>query len=395
MKERTQVTRVLYLTPGCFDKGGISRYSRYQITALRYICGPENVRVLSLLGVDKNAIEMPFEVYWHSTAVPGHVFLHHRMMLATQLIFLAQSWRPDVIHSAHVNFGPLVEKAALIARAQTTLNVYGLEIWSGLCQRRRKAMARVSRIISDCHFTARYVVDSCLHREMPTVIWDPVDLARFRPGPADIAICQKYNIPDPGRHTIIMSLGRLSKDAVHKGFDRLIEAIASIAVEAPEARLVIAGSGGDRPRLEALVQQRGIGAKVFFTGPVDEADLPAVYRCAHIFSLVSDRGHDRGEGIPLTPLEAMACGKPIIVGNEDGSREAVIDSRNGFIVSPRSQSEHREALRRLLHDRELQSNMGHQARQVAEQYFSFERFVEEHRAFIQSLKPNGQTPNQA
>ena len=42
--------KILYLTPGCFDKGGISRYNRYQIQALRMLAGAENVFVFSLLG---------------------------------------------------------------------------------------------------------------------------------------------------------------------------------------------------------------------------------------------------------------------------------------------------------------------------------------------------------
>ena len=60
------MTRILYLTPGCFDKGGISRYGRYQIEALREVIGAENVRVLSLLGPDGDEFETDFDVAWHS-----------------------------------------------------------------------------------------------------------------------------------------------------------------------------------------------------------------------------------------------------------------------------------------------------------------------------------------
>ncbi|HEY1942337.1 MAG TPA: hypothetical protein VGH40_09465, partial [Roseiarcus sp.] len=56
--------RILYLTPGCYDKGGISRYCRYQIQALRENHGAERVTVLSLLGPDQNGFEEPFAVSW-------------------------------------------------------------------------------------------------------------------------------------------------------------------------------------------------------------------------------------------------------------------------------------------------------------------------------------------
>lgn len=374
--------RILYLTPGCFDKGGISRYSRYQISALREVCGSENVRVLSLLGPDANAFEDSFGVDWHGTSRPGEVSLADRAALVARALGLAATWRPEVVLSAHVNFGPLLTTAGRLAGAGTVLNVYGLEVWSGLSQRRCTHLARTGHIIADCHFTAHYVVEKELHPDPPTVIWDCVDLERFDCGAVDRRILAKYGIPNPSQHFVVLSLGRLAKAAAHKGFDRLIEVVATLAPEAPALRLVIAGHGDDRLRLETLAAELGIHDRVFFTGSVDEADLPGVYRCAHVFSLVSDRGHGRGEGIPLTPLEAMACGAPIIVGNEDGSQEAVVMERNGFIVSARDPAEHRAALQRLLRDPSCLSRMRAEARRVAESRFGYDAFVAKHKEFL-------------
>ena len=78
--------------------------------------------------------------------------------------------------------------------------------------------------------------------------------------------------------------------------------------------------------------------------------------------MTQDRSDGRGEGIPLTPLEAAACAKPIIVGNEDGSREAVVEGVNGFIVSPRDPDALRGALEQLLVRDELRDSMGRAAR---------------------------------
>jgi len=375
----------LYLTPGCFDKGGISRYSRYQIAALRQVCGPQNVRAFSLLGPDTDGFEHAFEVAWHGSGRFGSISNLDRATFAARAASTVLSWRPDLIFSAHVNFAPLLTRLGQLARAPTVLNVYGLEIWSDLTPARAKHMKRADHIVSDCHFTARYVQDERLHADPPTVIWDPVDLDRFCPGPPDRSVGEKYGLPDPDTHAIVMSLGRLAKAAAHKGFDRLIPVFASLAPEHPDLRLVIAGRGDDRPRLEALCAECGIADRVVFTGPIDEADLPALYRFATAFSLVSDRGHGRGEGIPLTPLEAMACGAPIIVGNEDGSQEAVVEERNGFVVSPRSPEAHRTAIATLLQNKALRVSMAAEARAVAETHFSFDGFVEKHRALLTAL----------
>ena len=59
--------KVIYITPGCFDKGGISRYCRYQISAIREIFGKENTYIMSLLGLEPDSIEESFEVEYSGT----------------------------------------------------------------------------------------------------------------------------------------------------------------------------------------------------------------------------------------------------------------------------------------------------------------------------------------
>lgn len=373
--------RILFVTPGCFDKGGISRYSRYQIAALRELFGQESVRVFSLLGPDENSFEDPMSVHWHGSGSSATFLARAQMAAASAKEALA--WRPTVVHSAHVNFSPLVQVLGRLAGAKTILNVYGLELWSGLSSMRRAAMAKHDFVVSDCHATADYIADNSLYPEQVKVIWDCVDLERFTPGSPDPALLQRYGIPDPSAHKIVLSLGRLSRGARHKGFDRLIRNFAPVAKAVPEARLVIAGSGDDQPRLVDIAKQAGVASATSFAGSIDEADLAGVYRCAHIFSLVSDMGPGRGEGIPLTPLEAMACGVPIIVGDEDGSREAIDSGRNGFVLSPRDPQAHVAALLELL--RQPIDGLRDQARAVAEEKFGYSAFRQKHKILYAEL----------
>jgi phosphatidylinositol alpha-1,6-mannosyltransferase len=115
----------------------------------------------------------------------------------------------------------------------------------------------------------------------------------------------------------------------------------------------------------------GLEKRIFFLGSVPENKLVDVYNLCDLFVHVSDRGYQRGEGIPLTPLEAAACGKPILVGNEDGSQEAVIEGVNGRIVSPRSKEQMSETIRELLLNDESRARMGTAARTRIEQEFSY------------------------
>lgn len=374
--------RVLYLTTGCFDKGGVSRYSRYQIQALRELFGDSNVKAFSLLGPDDHGFEVPFEVDWHGRR---HGALDKLRFLG-RTTRRALEWRPDVIHAAHVHLAPPARLLARLCGAKALLNVYGLEIWSGLSPLRRWGMRSVDRIIADCHFTASYVAENGLHAKRPFVIWDCVDVERFFPDVCPDRVRQKYELYSRSDNFVILSLGRLSKGAAHKGYDRLIRVFSRLAARSEKVRLVIAGRGDDVPRLQQLARDLNVASKVRFTGPIDEADLADVYRSASVFSLVSDRGTGRGEGIPMTPLEAMACGVPIIVGDQDGSQEAVFSGENGFVVPSLNLDRHEACLQQMIDDPLLLNRMSKAAPRIASQYFDFSRFVRELDQVYQAIK---------
>ena len=377
-------SRILFLTPGCFDKGGISRYCRYQINALREIFGDPNVRALSLLGPDPEGFETPYAVTWHGPTARASKAT--RVKFALQALWQAVVWRPHVIHCAHINFTPLVSLLKALSGASTVLNVYGLELWSGLTDRRRVHMARVDHIIADCHATADHINAHKMHPETPKVIWDCVDLDRFCPGPVALRLVGRYALPDRNCHRVALTLGRLAAAANHKGYDRLLEIWSAVRARIPGACLIIAGRGDDENRLRTKAADLGLSEYVTFTGSISESDLAEIYRAAHVFALVSDKGPGRGEGIPLTPLEAMASGLPVLVGNEDGSREAVDGARNGIAVSPRDPSAITEALVTLLsetgpaRDRRVSA-----ARAVAEERFGYTAFRDKHLAFYTDL----------
>jgi phosphatidylinositol alpha-1,6-mannosyltransferase len=353
---------ILYLTPGCFDKGGISRYGRYQITALRELFGAGGVRVLSLRGPMPGDLETPFRVDWTAGGRDPRRGGSHaqKLALVARAAADALSLRPRVVLSAHVNFAGLAVALARAAAARSVLNVYGLEVWSGLRRDAAWGLAAADLVISDCHFTAEWVKAAGLRpADAPIdVVWDCVDETRFRPGAARPEVVARYGLPDPERHVVVLTLGRMIPAAAHKGYERLLEAFRLAAPRAPSLRLVFAGGGELRDALRGRAEAAGLAPRVVFTGPVHEDDLPDVYRACHVFSLVSDRGRGRGEGIPLTPLEAAACAKPILVGDQDGSREAAVDGENGFVLDPFDLAGHAERLVRLARDAELRARLG-------------------------------------
>ena len=359
-------TAVLYVSPGCFDKGGISRYNRYQIRALRDLLGAAAVRVFSVRGPAEGDFETPFEVTGTAGgrdpvrgATPAQ-----KAALVARIAADALVRRPRVVLAAHVHLSSLALALARAVGAKAVLDVYGLEVWSGLRRDAAWGLRASDLVVADCHFTAAYLAQARLRPAgAPTeVLWDCVDTERFRPGSPRPDVVRRYGLPDPERHVNVLTLGRIAPEAAHKGYDRLLDAFCRAAPAAPALRLVYAGKGALVPELRRLAAARGVADRVVFTGMVHEDDLADVYRGAHVFSLVSDRGHLRGEGIPLTPLEAAASGAPILVGDQDGSQEAAVDGVTGFVLDPFDPAAHCDRLLRLASDAALRARMGRAAR---------------------------------
>lgn len=376
--------KIFYLTPGCFDKGGISRYSRYQISSLREILGNGNLQVYSLLGPDEESFEEPFEVDWYAG---GNGFFK-KAAFVLRVSAASFIHRPLIIWSAHVSFSAVIHIIAWVIGAKTVVNEYGAEAWSGLSWDAKWGLKRISYVVSDCHFTARYLENEGFRPEGSIVVlWDCVDLDKFSPGKPNPKVLKKYGIPDPEKGINLLTLGRMGREADYKGYSRLLEVFMKVTDEMPELRLIYAGRGELVEDLREKARQLGLENRVFFTGMVSEEDLVDIYRSSHIFSLVSERGVGRGEGVPLTPLEAAACGLPILVGNQNGSQEAVIEGVNGFVIDPFDLESHAKAIVNLVKDLALRKRLGHAARKRIEDNFSYAIFREKHRPLLQQWVP--------
>ncbi|HBG04813.1 MAG: hypothetical protein A2075_11560 [Geobacteraceae bacterium GWC2_58_44] len=139
---------------------------------------------------------------------------------------------------------------------------------------------------------------------------------------------------------LVLSLGRLVK---LKGFDLLIEAFQRVVAEVPEAVLLIGGDGAERSRLNELVQCAGLEASVRIHGMV--SNIHEVMAACDLYVNSS-----RWEGLPMTLLEAMAHGKPMVATNVGGNPEVVQDGVTGILVPPEDPLSLANAMIRMLKD---------------------------------------------
>jgi glycosyltransferase involved in cell wall biosynthesis len=145
-----------------------------------------------------------------------------------------------------------------------------------------------------------------------------------------------------------------------KGHIYLLQA----AKELPEAVFVFAGDGPERHRLEEYARQIGVAGRVKFLG--HRQDVPQLLANCDLFVLPS-----LYEGLPLSVLEAMAAGKPVIATAIGGTDEAVVDGVTGLLVRPGDSIGLAAAIRTLLQDGDLAARLADAGkRRVAEDFSS-------------------------
>jgi phosphatidylinositol alpha-1,6-mannosyltransferase len=149
----------------------------------------------------------------------------------------------------------------------------------------------------------------------------------------------------------------------------MIQAWPAVVAAVPNAHLVIAGDGDDRPRLMALARHVGAASHITFTGFVSDALLSAWYRRASLFAMPS-----RGEGFGLVYVEAMAHGVPCIGSRHDAAGDVIIDQQTGMLVEQDDIRSIAGAIISLLRDPGRRRTMGEAARQRVRDEFTLPAF---------------------
>ena len=142
-----------------------------------------------------------------------------------------------------------------------------------------------------------------------------------------------------------------------KGQPVLIEALAQLVKQAPEAQLLLAGEGPTRAELEAQVARLGLEQRVRFLGLVSQAELPALLARTDVVVLPS-----YWEGLPVSLIEALSAGKAIVASRVGGNPELVSQGVNGLLVPPGDAPALAQALLSLAGDPECVRRMGEASR---------------------------------
>jgi glycosyltransferase involved in cell wall biosynthesis len=224
-----------------------------------------------------------------------------------------------------------------------------------------RVMRAVERVVVGSEFARRQAVTELgVPAEQFSVVPYGVD-ARFTPGPRPAALRHRWAL---GEGPVVLFLGGLK---ARKNLFLLLDIWAEVARACPAARLVIAGSGPLRRRLEQRAAAGGTG-RIVFTGYVPERDKVDYYRLADVLLFPSAL-----EGFGLAVAEAMACGLPVVASNRGSLPELVVDGEGGFLVAPDRPADLVVGTVRLLGDATLRARLGAANVERAQKRFRWER----------------------
>lgn len=296
--------------------------------------------------------------------------------------------RPDCIICFHLNFMPAVLPLARLLRSPYVGVLHGIEAWNPLPASRRRALASADWLYAVSRFTlrssaARHGLDLAKASLLPCSF----DESRFSPGPKPDNLLSRYglHIDQP----IALTVARVDRSERYKGHETMLAAMPGILNRCPNMRYIVAGTGDDLGYLKSEALRLGVADSVIFTGFIPTEELPDLYRLCDIFVMPS-----KAEGFGIVFLEAMASGRPVIAGNQDGSTDALDQGRLGVLVDPDDKVALADAVLSIL-DQKYPNKLLFQPMALSaavKAAFGFEAFKARLAAPLQKLMPKNRPP---
>ncbi|MBE9065778.1 glycosyltransferase [Leptolyngbya cf. ectocarpi LEGE 11479] len=321
---RAQDTFVFIEVFGC--EGGIQSYIKDVLMAYGTLKEVETAHIFLLRDRLEDIPSEFLSLFRFHCFQSGHPMLD-RVRLTVSLGLHLLLKRPRRLFCGHINLAAMVAQLTRWLRVPYIVLTYGKEVWFPLKPAEGKALRAAEQIWT----ISRYSRDLAwkanrLDANRLKILPCTVDEQGFTPAISNPTLQQRYALSGA---RVLMTVARLWKGDPYKGVDVTIRALPAIAKVFPSVKYLVIGRGDDQPRLAQLANDLGVAERVIFAGFVANENLVDHYRLADVYVMPSQ------EGFGIVYLEAMACGIPVISGDDDGSADPLQDGRLGWRVPHR------------------------------------------------------------
>jgi glycosyltransferase involved in cell wall biosynthesis len=292
-----------------------------------------------------------------------------------KLMITFRRWRPDIVHTHTAKAGALGRLAARLVGVPVVIHTFHGHVLRGYFSRPVEEVVRtVERgmaLLTDRIVTLSPSLRADLIGMRIAPAWKVeviplgMDLSRF----ASVERSGGYLRRALGIENSDPIIGTVGRMVAIKNQAMFLRAARSVVNSGFTANFVLVGDGELRGSLEAQARSLDLAERVFFLGWREEMDR--IYGDLDLFAITSNN-----EGTPLSLIEAMAAGLPVVATAVGGVPDVLTDQQNGYLVPAGDDAALAEAWIRILIDPARSRQMGEQARQDAVHRFALERMLE-------------------
>ncbi|HEY0174076.1 MAG TPA: glycosyltransferase [Pyrinomonadaceae bacterium] len=370
-----------------FEQGGTERQA-VQLVRLLHEGGRYKVRVACFKGHGVLRAEVERLGVGEIPEYPLRGFGHPKF--GAQLVRFARHLRRERVRLVHAHgfytntFGVL---GAVLAGVPARISSRRETEWmrTRAQQHLEQQVFRLSQaVVANAEAVGRQLIGAGVPASKVFTVHNGLDTARLAPKRPRAEALAHFRLPEGRRFvTIVANLHHRVKD--HPTF---LRAARRVRERVGEAAFVVAGEGNLHEEYRALAVELGIGADVFFTGRCESVgDLLAVSDVCVLSSTA--------EGFSNSILEYMAAGRPAVVTDVGGAREAIEDGRNGYVVAAGDDEALASRVAALLEDPEGARRMGEEGRRIVEEKFSCGAQLARTEALYESLLAKRPLPHAA
>ena len=387
--KRTYHRRKIHLwAPNIFGyTGGLQKHLYFILSAIQELLPNSDIRVF--LKLDRKSdllnghISPNTRFYCSGDTLP----ILRNICFSIRIFMHCLFDRPELLVIGHVNFTPVAWIIRRITGVPYCVVSFGIESWVKNKYFLSKALRDADRIFSMSDYTRnRISAKHDIRLNKISLLHGTFDSGCFRIAPKPEYLLKKYRLRED--QPVILTVCRLERSEQYKGYDKMIEALPEIAKSFPDTRYILVGSGDDLERIKSIVSEHKLGDNVIIAGAFIGKELCDHYNLCDCFAMPSKQ-----EGFGIVFIEALACGKPVLAGNQDGSVDALNKGELGVLVDPNNVNDiSKELIRILKHEYPNPIIYEPEAlRKKAIEYFGFGRFKETIGNYLEGFFPDGES----